>query len=229
MNKKILLFMKKDNLFCDYAEKLMCSYFTKMEYSSIRGGGESLSDEVIWFCPDYIISFLSPWILPENLLMSAKKAAINFHPGSPEYPGIGCYNFALYERASIYGITCHYMKAKVDSGDIIMTSYFDVSPYETVETLKLKSMNHMLLCFDKILNYIRNDMELPSSSEKWKREPFTRKQLEALCYIAPDNIDEADVSLRIKAVDYPSAPHGAYTKIGDNIFYYPVESRKPIV
>ncbi len=66
----------------------------------------------------YIISFVSPWIIPENLLNSAQKAAINFHPGPPDYPGTGCYNFALYEGTKKYGVTAHHMEKKVDTGNI---------------------------------------------------------------------------------------------------------------
>lgn len=154
-NVKILMFSKKQNTFCDYAEILLKSFFKNNEIVSLRGNvGDKLDDELHWYHPDYIISFLSPWILPQSILNSAKNAAINFHPGSPDYPGSGCYNFALYENSKKYGVTVHHMKEKVDTGDIIMTSYFDISPFETVETLKLKSMNHLLLCFEKILSYI---------------------------------------------------------------------------
>src|SRR5688572_7784819 len=45
-----------------------------------------------------VLSFLSPWIVSRALLDRA-ALAINFHPGTADYPGIGCYNFALYEGA----------------------------------------------------------------------------------------------------------------------------------
>lgn len=121
------------------------------------------------------------------------------------------------------------MNAMVDTGDIIMTSYFDITPYETIESLKLKSMNHMLISFEKILSFIIKDIQLPCSQEIWSRKPFTRKQLKELCYIDPNNRDKTDISLRIKATLYPSAPHGAYTMVGNHKFYYPIENRLPIV
>ena len=40
--------------------------------------------------------------LSQNLLKKAKKSAVNFHPASPDYPGIGCNNFALYDNAYLY-------------------------------------------------------------------------------------------------------------------------------
>lgn len=73
---------------------------------------------------------------------SAQKAAINFHSASPDYPGIGCDNFSLYKGYKRYGVTVHHMNEKANTGDIVFTSYFDISPFETAETLSLKSMNH---------------------------------------------------------------------------------------
>src|SRR5438309_8525630 len=52
-----------------------------------------------------VLSFVSPWIVPRALLSRA-RVALNFHPGPVEYPGIGCYNFALYEGATTYGAVC---------------------------------------------------------------------------------------------------------------------------
>lgn len=226
---KVLMFSKKKNIFCDYAEALLKSSFNSAEIVSVRGNaGDKLSDELHWYCPEYVISFVSPWIIPNSVLMSAKKASINFHPGSPNYPGTGCYNFALYEHSKQYGVTVHHMKEKVDTGDIIMTSYFDISQFETVETLKLKSMNHLLFCFEKIMSYISSDVPLPSSNEIWQRKPFTRKEMFELFEIDPKQHDKSEIERRIKAASYPASP-GAFVSVSGYKFYFPYDGRKPIV
>lgn len=227
---RILLLSKKENPFCSYAEAALKSYFNKDEYISVRGGrGEPLEPSLSNIHPEYIISFVSPWIIPTQLLDTAQRAAINFHPGSPDYPGTGCYNFALYEGAKQYGVTVHHMAEKVDTGSIIMTSYFDVAPFETVESLKLKSMTRLLLCFEKILNIIANNEELPAANnEKWRRKPFTRKQMLELFKIDPFLHDEAETRRRIRAASYPSAS-GGYISIHGYDFYLPKEERKPLV
>ena len=43
---------------------------------------------------DILISYMSPWIIPEEILNKTKLWNINFHPGPPNYSGIGCINFA---------------------------------------------------------------------------------------------------------------------------------------
>lgn len=226
---KVLMLSKRENIFCDYAEAILNSYFTDKEFLSIRGNvGEHLNDELYWYRPEYVISFISPWIVPKALLDAAQKAALNFHPGPPAYPGTGCYNFALYEGAKEYGVTVHHMQEKVDTGKIVMTSYFDVSPLETVETMKLKSMNHLLFCFDKILACIAVDKPLPVSQETWLRRPFTRKEMCALFEIDPNTQDEQEIRRRIRAAEYPSST-GAYVMAGGRRFYLPQENRSPIV
>ena len=77
---------------------------------------------------DYIVSYLSRWIVPALLLKRAKTAAINFHPASSSYPGIGCNNFALYNQEESFGVTCHYMLPMVDTGKIIASKIFPIFP-----------------------------------------------------------------------------------------------------
>lgn len=226
---KVLMFSKKNNVFCDYAEAILKTSFKKDEIVSVRGNvGDKMDEDLHWYQPEYIISFISPWIIPASVLKSAKKASINFHPGSPNYPGTGCYNFALYECSKQYGVTVHHMEEKVDTGNIIMTSYFDISRFETVETLKLKSMNHLLYCFEKIISCILSDISLPTSNEKWQRKPFTRKEMYGLFEIDPQRHDKNEIERRIKAAAYPENT-GAFVTIGDYKFYFPYDKRNPIV
>ena len=226
---KVLMFSKRQNVFCDYAEAILQSNFSKDQYLSIRGDiGDGLDIQPTQYAPEYVISFLSPWIIPKEILNTARKASLNFHPGSPDYPGTGCYNFAIYEKSKRYGVTVHHMKEKVDTGDIIMTSYFNISPFESVETLKLKSMNHLLYCFEKIASCIAADVSLPVSNETWKRKPFTRAEMKKLFEIIPSRHDQEEVERRIRASAYPSKT-GAYVMLANRKFYLPCDNRKPIV
>ena len=52
---------------------------------------------------DYIFCFRSFYILKKKLIDNTKEFAINFHPGPPEYRGIGCVNFALLNKEKKYG------------------------------------------------------------------------------------------------------------------------------
>ena len=180
--------------------------------------GDSFPEESIYYKPDLTISYISPWILPIDLLKATRKWAINFHPGPPEYPGIGCTNFAIYEEAYEFGVTAHVMEEKVDSGRIINVKRFPIQKRDTVYSLTQRCYDYILVQFYEVLNYIFKNNSLPKCNENWGRKPFTRRQFNNLCRITNDMTNE-EIKRRIRAVTYPGMP-GAYIEIFGEIFEY---------
>jgi len=166
--------------------------------------GIPMPQELFDWNGDYIISFLSPWILPEEVLNKTKIAALNFHPAPPKYPGIGCYNYAIYNNEKEYGVTCHYMSKKVDSGDIVAVKMFPLHGNESVLSLKEKSMTYMTKLFYEIMDFILNEKELPKSSEKWAREAYTRIEFQELCKMSL-TMSKEELIKRIRATYFPGA------------------------
>lgn len=173
-------------------------------------------EEIIWWEGDYILSYLSPWIIPKALLERARKGAINWHPGPPEYPGIGCTNFAVYNQEKEFGITCHYMANQVDSGKIIETRKFPILSGDTVYSITQKCYAYILCSFLSICDKIAQEAPLPSSNFNWKRIPYTRKELNDLCKIEP-SMPKEEINKRIQATTYNTA--WAYTEINGIKFY----------
>ncbi|OGA53783.1 MAG: hypothetical protein A3G24_06620 [Betaproteobacteria bacterium RIFCSPLOWO2_12_FULL_62_13] len=147
-----------------------------------------------WEC---IVSYLSRWIVPANLLNQA-RIAINFHPGPPEYPGYGCNNFALYEDAKSYGVTCHHMAPRVDTGPTIAVRRFPVLATDSADTLLARAYDYQLVLFYEMVGRIIQGRELPVSEEKWTRKPFTRRELAELGRITPD-MSKEEVARRVRA------------------------------
>ena len=114
---------------------------------------------------DLLISYLAQWIIPAGLLARAKYAAINFHPGPPEYPGIGCTNFAIYNGEKEFGITCHHMIAMVDSGSMVAVRRFPVFDTDTVYSVTQRCYNEILHLFFELMSSIIVGKSLPESSE----------------------------------------------------------------
>lgn len=163
--------------------------------------GERLPEDILHWEGEYIISYLSRWVVPAELLGQAHTAAINFHPASPEYPGIGCNNFALYENAREYGVTCHHMATKVDTGSIIAVRRFSVYPCDNVASLLQRTYDHQIMLFYEIMELILAGKELPRSAETWTRSAFTRKQFNELFKITPA-MDQTEIARRVRAVSY---------------------------
>ncbi len=179
--------------------------------------GEPLPGEIQSWEGDYIVSYLSRWVVPDALLKRAGKAAINFHPASPEYPGIGCNNFALYENASEYGVTCHHMAPKVDTGHIIAVRRFPVYPTDDVAALLKRTYENQIALFFEIMEIMAEGKELPVSEETWTRAPFTRKQFNELFCITPSQSKD-EIARRIRAISY--GPYQPYVEIEGYRFEY---------
>jgi methionyl-tRNA formyltransferase len=210
----VLFLGKKDNAFAQRAADFIRRHFRHpLIFTGDRR--DKLPDEVLNWKGDLLISFIGSWIIPEKLLQQASYAAINFHPGSPEYPGTGCTNFAIYNGEKEYGITCHHMKTIVDTGNIIAVKRFPITPEDTVYGVTQQCYQLIETMFYEIMDCILQGNSVPVSSEQWKRKPYTRKELNELCYISPD-MPQEEVEKRIKATTYRWP--WAYTKIGNRIF-----------
>lgn len=175
--------------------------FTSVEFHLGRFGQGRLPEEIGWWSGDYIISYLSPWVLPDSLLKRAKKASINFHPASPDYPGIGCNNFALYDEVNEYGVTSHHMARQVDTGDIIAVKRFPAYKTDTVESILSRTHDHLLCLFYAVMGHIIAEEPIPVSEETWTRKPFTRKELNELAQIKTD-MSRAEVAKRVRATTF---------------------------
>ena len=201
MNALSLLFLgKAEDPDCTRALQFCQQHFGEVMHC-LGKWGDPLPPEIRAWEGDYIISYLSRWVVPTDLLRRAQKAAINFHPASPDYPGIGCNNFALYEGAQEYGATCHHMASKVDTGAIIAVKRFPVFPDDNVETLLQRTYERQMELFFEIAGLMAEGKELPVSNEKWTRPPFTRVQFNELFKITPD-MSQAEIARRIRAVSY---------------------------
>jgi len=196
-----LLFLgKADDPDCASALEFCRQNFARLT-ACLGKWGDSLPDEARLWEGDYIVSYLSRWVVPEGLLKRARRAAINFHPASPEFPGIGCTNFALYENAAEYGVTCHHMAAKVDTGGIVAVRRFPVFPEDNVASLLERTYQHQLALFLEIAGLMAAGGQLPVSHETWTRPPFTRAQFNQLFKITPD-MPQDEIARRVRAVSF---------------------------
>ena len=167
---------------------------------------------------DIIISYMSPWIVPEAVLHKTKKWNINFHPGPPAYPGIGCFNFALYNSAKQFGTTAHIMNSKVDTGKIIGVKRFSMRGIKNVYELSMQTYIHQLELYRYIIDFISENHKLPISKEKWKRKPYTRNELEKLATI-DIHLSKEENDNKIRSTYYPGKP-APFIKFQGNKYEY---------
>lgn len=168
--------------------------------------------------PDILVSYLSPWIVPGTVLDRVRCAAVNFHPGPPDYPGSGCTNFALYHEVAEFGVTAHLMLPVVDSGGILAVRRFSVLPEDTVASLTRRCYDEIQRLFPEVMARILVGETTPDPAERWTRRAYTRKELDELCRLTPD-MSEDEVRRRIRATVFPGMP-GPYIDIHGYRFEY---------
>lgn len=214
-----ILFLAKHKPFADDAAELLKLHFPNAEivFGNLK---EAFPEHLRQKQFKYVISYISPWIVPPDVLANATCAAINLHPGPPEYPGIGCTNFAIYDGVKEFGITVHHMKEKVDSGDIILVERFPIFSNDSVYTLSQRCYAYIFIAFIKLLPAIIDNRPFPTSDERWQRNPYTRKQLNALCRLT-SNMPREEVERRIRATTYPGMPGVCIERGGKEI---PIQS-----
>jgi methionyl-tRNA formyltransferase len=210
----ILFLGKEEDPYCAKALEFCQANFREVT-ACLGVWGDPLPREAAEWQGDYIISYLSRWVVPDSLLRKANIAAINFHPASPDYPGIGCNNFALYENAAEYGVTCHHMAPKVDTGEIVAVRRFPIFPSDDVASLLSRTYEHQLELFYEVVSEIVSGQPLPISDEKWTRKPFTRKEFNQLFIITPD-MNQEEIAKRIRAVKFKHWK--PYIVLGDYTF-----------
>jgi methionyl-tRNA formyltransferase len=214
---KITLFAKREkNTVNEVIEFLQ----THVEDLNVYRGvvGDPFPEKAYEESPDILISYISPWIIPKKVLERTQLCNINFHPGPPEYPGIGCFNFALYNREQEYGVTAHIMDKTVDTGQIVGVKRFPLLRSETVYSLSIKSYGYMLVLFFEVMSAIMLHGKIPECHERWNRKPYKRRELEELCAIRVD-MPENEIQRRIQATTYPGMP-GAYLDLYGYKFEY---------
>ena len=205
MKKKLsIVFFGRKN--CEYSVKIKnllkkkCKKLFYFESSKIN---EKINLEKInekYF--DYILCFRSFFIIDKKLLKRCKKYAINFHPGTPEFRGIGSVNFALYNNCKYYGCTAHLISKRIDSGKIIEVKKFKLRSSYGIDDCLNKTYRLMYIQAKKIINQIFNSNiklnYLNNVNYTWSNKISKKRDLDKL-YEIKKNITKKELVKVLRA------------------------------
>ncbi len=102
--------------------------------------------------PDFIFSFYYRYMIPQEILDTAKVAALNLH-GSllPKFRGRCPVNWVLIQGEKKSGVTLHVMEAKPDAGDIVAQKEVEIAFDDTAHSLFLKLADAARLLMKDVL------------------------------------------------------------------------------
>tara|TARA_Y100000590_G_C15664828_1_gene994054 strand:+ start:878 stop:1555 length:678 start_codon:yes stop_codon:yes gene_type:complete len=206
-NKVLILFGEKD-IYMKKLENLLKRKNIKLNvvYSANKKNCKKKFDVKQKYY-DYIFCFRSKYILKKNDIKKSKNPPINFHPGSPEYRGFGCANYALYENSKNYGVTTHIISEKIDNGKIIDVKRFSISANDNLETLLKKTYKLLYTQARKLIinvlnnGKILNELIKKNKNEKWSKRIKSKKDLNNF-YEIDLNSNKIEFKKKIRATKF---------------------------
>ena len=181
MINNVVFFCKKD---CKYSLKLSNWIKKNIENYNIiysNKNKQKIIDKIKLKKIDYIFSFRSHYIINQKLLNKCTKLAVNFHPGTPDYRGIGCANFAILNNEKSYGCTAHIINNKIDNGKIIEVKKFELDSEMNLESLLKKTHLVMYNQAKSILKRLKKNKTIKFDNvSKWSKKLYKKKDMLAL-------------------------------------------------
>jgi methionyl-tRNA formyltransferase len=150
-----------------------------------------------------VISFLFWKRIREPLISLGGVGCLNFHPAPlPDMRGLGGYNVAILEGRRDWGVSCHFVDERFDTGDLVAVERFALDPETaTAFTLDLECQDRLLELFRKVMGQVLAGEELPRSPQGEGRY-VSREELEGLRRVRPGD----DLGRKLRAFWYPPWP-----------------------
>jgi methionyl-tRNA formyltransferase len=152
---------------------------------------------------DFVVSFLFWNRIREPLLSLGSVGCLNFHPAPlPDFRGLGGYNVALLEGLREWGVSCHFVDERFDTGDVVEVERFEIDPEaETAFSLDLKSQEHLVGLFERVMQSALDGGPLPREPQGEGRY-LSRAEFDELRLVRPGD----DLSRKLRAFWYPPWP-----------------------
>ena len=152
---------------------------------------------------ELLFSFGTSVIVPSWILAKPDMPAVNLHAASPQYPGRDPHHFAVYDEASQYGATIHFMTASVDAGPIIDVELFNVPDDARPVDLLDKANEAAYMLLEKYLPMLLSGNTPPFNPNlQWTGMKRSRKDFLELCRI-DTGISEKEFQRRQRACQMP--------------------------
>ena len=196
-----LLFLRREDCgHSDKAEAYLRQLFERVTVVHSRKIGDRLPDSVRDADFAAVFAFRSHVIIPAWLIERV-DVCLNFHPGPPERPGIGCVNFALYEGDEQYGSTCHYVVEEVDAGAIVSVKRFPIDETDTIASLLGRSYDYLLCQLYDVAPIVAAGVRPEPCGERWTRKATRKRDLDALMAIGAD-ASPAEIERIVRATTF---------------------------
>jgi methionyl-tRNA formyltransferase len=152
---------------------------------------------------DLVISFLFWKRIREPLLSLGRVGCLNFHPAPlPDIRGLGGYNVAVLEGMTEWGVSCHFVDADFDTGDLVEVERFPIdAEASTALSVDIHSQEHMFGLFQRVMRRVLAGEEL-SRVPQGQGRYVSEEEFESLRRVRAGD----DLGRKLRAFWYPPYP-----------------------
>jgi methionyl-tRNA formyltransferase len=185
----------------------------RLDLAARRHGLALVSDAALYAEPpdgvDVVVSFLYWRLIREPLISLGRIGCLNFHPAPlPDFRGLGGYNVAVLEGLREWGVSCHFVDERFDTGDLVEVERFAIDPdAHTAFSLDLESGERLVGLFGRVVERLLAGEELPREPQGAGRY-ISREEFEGLRVVRPGD----DLARKLRAFWYPPHP-GAVVEV----------------
>jgi methionyl-tRNA formyltransferase len=179
----------------------------RLDLAARRHGLRLVPESELYAAPppgvDLVISFLYPRLIREPLLSLGGIGCLNFHPAPlPDFRGVGGYNLAVLEGLGEWGVSCHFMDERFDTGDLVEVERFPIdADAHTAFSLDLQSGERLVALFGRVIDRVLAGEQLPRTPQGEGRY-ISRDEFERLRVVGPGD----DLDRKLRAFWYPPYP-----------------------
>ncbi|SUZ31274.1 Dimodular nonribosomal peptide synthase [Roseibaca ekhonensis] len=173
---------------------------------NVLAPGAGLAARLAGLQADWLFNIAGLRMLPRNVLDLPALGAINFHDGPlPRHAGLNAPVWALLEGEARHGIAWHVIEDGVDTGDVLVSAEFDISPEDTALTLNTKCFSAGLDSFAQVLDMLAAGQLARQPQDMTARSVHTRADRPGLGGQIDPRQTTTDILRLVRAMD-----HGPY-------------------
>lgn len=178
---------------------------------------------------DYLFSINNPYFLPNKIVTSPKKHAINYHDALlPKYAGRFATSWAIINAEKEHGITWHLLDDSYDTGEVVRQEHVAIAVNETVFSLNIKCYEAASKSFEEVVALI--SVKDPIELKPQNVADRTYYGFEERCHISEviswnDTVEYIDALVRASNFEHYENPFIVPKIVLNNRFYIVAEAR----
>ena len=195
---KILFINSKKNFYSEKIFQLFKRNCNKIIKVNSKSKIQKILDSNLKF--DFIIIYRSRVILKKKHLEKGIYGSINFHPATHKYPGMGGINYAIYNKNSSFGVTCHLINEKIDNGKILNVKNFRLNKKDDLEKNLKKIYAFQYLQAKWLVKNITKNKNFAlnfKSKFRWAKVYYSKRKLDKFYNLNFEEIKKKKINVKL--------------------------------